>query len=113
MGVNWPICMRMFIHQESLKPMCTEVGFKDITVDTSNSLMSYELPEDPKEQKEGILTSQGSQGGKTEVNQDEKANEQTKDKNRVHVGSDEFKHLKNYDMNKITARVTVIAQKPL
>ena len=64
MGVNWPICMRMFIHQERLKPMCTGIGFKDITVDTSNSLMQYDLPEDPTEEKnqKGILTSGGGNG---------------------------------------------------
>ena len=36
-GVNWPICMRMFIHQKELEPMCSQVGFKDVFVDDSNS----------------------------------------------------------------------------
>lgn len=28
MGVNWPICMRMFIHQDKIDPMCKEIGFE-------------------------------------------------------------------------------------
>ena len=43
-GVNWPICMQMFIHKSQLDPICTKVGFKDILVDETNSLMSFEVP---------------------------------------------------------------------
>lgn len=43
----------------------------------------------------------------SEEEQKEQAN-----RNKVHVGSEEFKHLKDYDMNKICARVCVIAKKP-
>jgi hypothetical protein len=49
-GVNWPICMRMFIHQNLIEPMCKTIGFKNIKVDTSNDLMQYELPEDAQEE---------------------------------------------------------------
>jgi len=95
-GVNWPICMRMFAHIDSLKPICESIGYKDVLVDDTDSLMQYELPgfDEVKEQEQKL----------TEKAQD--------DRFKVHVGSSEFRHLKDYDMNKICARVTVIAQKP-
>merc|ERR1719378_1920326 len=48
-GVNWPICMRMFIHIDAIKPICQEVGFENVEIDDSNSLMQYEIEIDPKE----------------------------------------------------------------
>ena len=59
--------------------------------------MSYELP-DFEEEKQAT---------------DERKNDaETRAKNQVHVGSSEFKHLENFDMNKICSRVTVITSKP-
>lgn len=43
-GVNWPLCMRMFVHQDELVPLCTKIGFENTVVDDSNSLMQYDLP---------------------------------------------------------------------
>ena len=48
-GVNWPVCMRMFVHQNKLEPMCRQIGFNEVKVDDSNSLMSFDLPEDQDE----------------------------------------------------------------
>lgn len=45
-GVHWPICMRMFIHIDKLVPMCEEIGFTQVKVDDTNSLMQYDLPTD-------------------------------------------------------------------
>lgn len=50
-GVTWPVCMRMFVNLSEIEPMCKEIGFENIVVDTSNELMSYELP-DFEEEKE-------------------------------------------------------------
>jgi len=36
-GKQWPICMRMFIHQDKLKPICEELGFEEFYLDLSNS----------------------------------------------------------------------------
>lgn len=87
----------MFVHVSKLQPMCEEIGFKDVKVDDTNSLMSYELPEEAEadllEEEKKII---------------DKA---LPDRNKVHVGSSEFKHLQEYDMNKICARVTVIGTK--
>lgn len=87
-GVSWPLCMRMFVPQEELKPMCERVGFVNVIVDDSDSAMTMEIPE-------------------------EVLKDSNPDRNRVHVGSDEFSHLENYDMDKICARVCVVAFKPL
>jgi len=54
MGVNWPICMQMFIHQDRLGPMCKQIGFKDVQVDTSNDLMQFELPIDKEEAQKAV-----------------------------------------------------------
>lgn len=96
-GVTWPVCMRMFVNISEIEPMCKEIGFENITIDTSNELMSYELP-DFEEEKEAA--------------EERKQDAENRSKNQVHVGSSEFKHLENFDMNKICSRVTVIATKP-
>jgi arsenite methyltransferase len=86
-GVSWPLCMKMFIAKNELQPMCEMIGFKDVIVDDSNSAMSMEIPEE-------VL---------------QEANPQ---RTKVHVGGAEFKYLENYDMDKICARVCVVARKP-
>eukprot|EP00980_Cylindrotheca_fusiformis_P024738 scaffold12369_cov97-Cylindrotheca_fusiformis.AAC.4 len=87
-GVSWPLCMRMFVPQRDLKPMCEEIGFQNVIVDDSDSAMSMEIPE-------------------------EVLRESNPDRNKVHVGGDDFKHLENYDMDQICARVCVSAFKPI
>jgi len=87
-GVTWPLCMRMFVAQKELQPMCEEVGFENIIVDDTDSAMTMELPEH-------VLLNANPE------------------RNRVHVGGDDFKHLENYDMDAICARVCVSAYKPL
>ena len=63
--------------------------------------MQYSLPDEDGDEKPS-----GENG------QEAPKEENLPDRNKVHVGSDEFKHLKDYDMNKICARVTVIGKKP-
>ena len=81
----------MFIHKKELEPICSQVGFKDIIVDDSNSLMSFELPD-------------------YDVSKEEESN--NTNRNKVHVGSDEFSHLKDFNMNELCARVNIYAVKP-
>jgi SAM-dependent methyltransferase len=99
-GVNWPVCMRMFIHHSELQPLCEKIGFKNVTIDDSNSLMQYNLPGED----EGDADQPSGENGQHPKEKDQR--------NRVHVGSAEFKHLQDYDMNAICARVCVIATKP-
>jgi SAM-dependent methyltransferase len=85
-GVNWPLCMRMFIAKDIIQSLCTKLGFTDVYIDESDSSMTLEIP-------------------------DEILGDDTPVRNKVHVGSDEFKHLKHYDMDKICARVCVVGKK--
>jgi len=57
-GVHWPICMRMFIHQDKLVPICKEIGYVDVSVDDTNSLMQYDIPIE----EEGKLVPSGENG---------------------------------------------------
>lgn len=86
-GVSWPLCMKMFIPKKDIEPLCHEIGFTNIVVDESDSSMTMEIPED-------VFKDSNPQ------------------RNRVHVGGDDFKHLEDFDMDKICARVCVVAKKP-
>lgn len=87
-GVSWPLCMKMFIPKNDLKPLCEKLGFTDVFVDDSDSEMSMEIP-------------------------DEIWEESNPGRNKVHVGGPEFDHLENFDVDALCARVCVVAKKPL
>lgn len=82
----------MFVHKKELEPICQSVGFQDIMIDDSNSLMSFELPDYDASQPE-----ESSQAKR----------------NKVHVGSEEFSHLQDFNMNELCARVNLYAVKPV
>lgn len=88
---HWPVCMRMFERLDRLKPMCEEIGFKNVRIDMRNSEMEFDMPEEEIIEKE--------------------LEENKKSRNKVHVGSVEFKHLQSLDMNEICAVVTVYGEK--
>ena len=73
-------------HQSFLKKF--EIGFSHVEIDDSDSTMTMEIPED-------VLEADNP------------------NRNRVHVGGEEFEHLQDYDMDKICARVCIVARKPL
>jgi SAM-dependent methyltransferase len=84
-NVKWPLCMRMFIAKDELEPMCARVGYVNVVIDDTDSKMTYDFPAELQELNP--------------------------DRNRVHIGSKEFEHLQEYDMDDICARVCVVAQK--
>lgn len=86
-GISWPLCMKMFIPKNDLKPLCERLGFTDVLIDDSNSEMSMEIP-------------------------DEVLEESNPARSKVHVGGAEFDHLDDYDMDAICARVCIVARKP-
>ena len=90
-GINWPLCMKMFLDARLLGPICVDEGFTDVFIDDSDSAMAFELPE-----AEGTHDSPTPQSRR----------------NRVHVGSAEFEHLRRVDVNELCARVVVCARKP-
>ena len=83
------------LFKDAIKPMIEEIGFVDVVIDDSNSLMCFE--DDSEE---------------TTDNNENNANEDSRKKSAVHVGSAEFKHLSSLDMNDICARVVVYGRKP-
>ena len=42
-GVNWPLCMRVFLPLIEAGPMLTAIGFEAVNVDTSDSKMTLEV----------------------------------------------------------------------
>jgi len=86
-GILWPMCMKMFISKSKLKPLCEKLGFVEIVIDDSNSEMSMEIP-------------------------DEVLQESNPARSKVHVGGSDFNHLEGYDMDRICARVCIVAKKP-
>lgn len=87
-GVKWPLCMEMFIAKDKLEPLCAELGFADVIIDDSNSKMVYELPE-------------------------EEAGTLNPERHRVHGSDSSFRHLEEFNMDELCARVCVVARKPL
>ena len=94
--------MRMFAPLDSLRPACEAAGLADVLIDDSDSLMSFELPED----EAGGATAEKPP---REAGADAAAEPQ---RNKVHVGSAEFEHLASYDVNELCARVVVTGRKP-
>ncbi|GAX20488.1 hypothetical protein FisN_24Hu262 [Fistulifera solaris] len=88
-GIQWPLCMEMFIAKDQLEPMCSELGFENIVIDDSHSKMVYELPEE------------------------EETSTLNPDRHRVHGNNPAFRHLEEFNMNELCARVCVVAKKPL
>jgi len=113
-----------------------QAGFVDVVVDTSDSLFAFDLDEDggttadldearhtTAELAEGgggasaapqpptrPPCPRGAEGaeGATEASEDTAR----RARNQVHVGSREFEHLRDYDMNALCARVVVVATRP-
>lgn len=107
---QWPLCMRMFADLASLEPTCTSVGLVDVVIDDTDSAMAFELPieywapTDAAEQQ-GEVADTDAGAPKAEV-------AATVQRNSVHVGSPQFGHLANYDVNALCCRVVVTGRKP-
>ena len=75
-------------------PMLTRIGFGGVAVDDSDSKMTFEDLNDDIE-----LHEENTEGGIETVDQN--------GRKKIHVGSAEFEHLENYDMNQLCARVVL------
>ena len=83
--INWPVCMRVFMPLEAAQPMLEEIGFRNVSVDDSDSKMTFE---------------------EEDLNVDTDSN-----RYKIHGNSEEFKHLENFDMNSLCARVVLLGFK--
>ena len=82
---NWPVCMRVFMPLEAARPMLEEIGFRNVSVDDSDSKMTFE---------------------EEDLNVDTDSS-----RYKIHGNSEEFKHLENFDMNSLCARVVLLGIK--
>ena len=105
-GKQWPICMRMFVQLDDLKPICESCGFTDVLVDMSNSEMQFEI-----EEEEGKPVQKESKDKKEEQQKEPKEYNEA-GRRQIHGASKEFDHLREYDINAMCARVTVFGRKP-
>ena len=100
---QWPLCMRMFSELHSLRPLATAAGFAAVELDTSDMAMAFELPvPDTARVDTGARASLSSADGASRHNQ----------RNQVHVGSPEFKHLRDLDINAMCGRIVISGIKP-
>lgn len=105
-GTVWPLCMRMFSPMSELGPACRAAGLVDVEIDASDSAMAFEIPMDAEE--EGEAHGEANDEAHGEASADELAPK----RNRVHVGSADFSHLSQYDVNELCCRVVVTGRKP-
>jgi len=95
---SWPICMKMFVSKNELKPMCEKLGFVDVIIDDSDSTMTMEIPDEIIEEDD-----------------DDESNSSASSlrRSKVHDGNSDFDHLDDYDMDSICERVCIVGRKPL
>ena len=118
-NINWPICMQVFMPLKEANPLLIDLGFSDVEIDMSDSKMVVELefPEDHQRLQPALTCNdqvENSDISPPHTNNYDSLIEQTpsSERKRVHVGSKEFEHLKNFDMNKLCARVVFHGKKP-
>jgi len=107
-GVEWPVCMQTFAKMDDIKSMLLSLGFEDVEIDLSDSLMEIPITEDEKLEELGLLL-EGS-----EHREDEKKEDNEDGRFKVHneKGRQKYRHLEKFDMNALCARVVIKARKP-
>jgi len=108
---HWPICMKMFAHLGSLKALCEDIGFTDVDINMDDPDMEFELPieeEDDDDNEEGSSNDDDDTSSSSSEGEEEK---EEPARTKIHVGSEEFRHLQNYNMNELCARVVVCGTK--
>lgn len=104
--VDWPVCMNVFMQLEEIRPILERIGFSNIEVDLSNSRMDlWDL--EAMDVKATISSLESEERDKYSLESIEKRREESS----VHSGSERFKHLEQFDMNDLCARVIISAKK--
>jgi arsenite methyltransferase len=107
-GVEFPLCMQTFARIDEVVPMLQELGFVDIQIDLSDSLMEIPEPDQETEENEG--------GDDDNEREEENLTDAVEGEGRFKVhngeGRERFRHLENFDMNLLCARVVIKARKP-
>jgi 2-polyprenyl-3-methyl-5-hydroxy-6-metoxy-1,4-benzoquinol methylase len=104
-NIDWPLCMQTFAHMNEIKPMLEEIGFADVHIDLSDSLMEIQVEENGEDS-----------GDDEEDDNNDVGEDGNDDKSRYKVHNEEgrkrYVHLENFDMNQLCARITITARKP-
>jgi hypothetical protein len=105
-GVEWPLCMRTFAKMNEIEPMLKKIGFVDINIDLTDSLMEvYDEEEEIESQSIDISDNKNIESIAAD-------NDNLRFKVHNKEGQKQFKHLENFDMNQLCARVVIKATKP-
>ena len=117
-STKWPICMQVFMPLKEAKPLLTALGFTDVEVDMSDTKMTVEI----EMAKEGNAESTSTSNDciyNSDINNclvDDHGlsakNIRSSGRKGIHIGSVEFEHLNNFDMNKLCARVVLYGKTP-
>jgi AAA ATPase containing von Willebrand factor type A (vWA) domain len=117
-GVEWPLCMRTFAKMNEILPMLEKAGFADIELDLSDSVM--EVYTEEEEDVSGLdgdeMKNSDMMRSRSSLDHRAKKSDGEDDQSRFKVhnedGQAQFKHLENFDMNQLCARVVIKARKP-
>jgi len=118
-SIKWPICMQVFMPLQDANPMLNNLGFSEVEIDTSDSKMTMEI-EIPEEfrniHSETTSTVTNSTSDNKQDNGSQNSNtvgeNNLSERKRIHIGSAEFDHLKNFNMDELCARVVLHGKKP-
>lgn len=91
--IEWPLCMRVFSNLDDIVPLLQKIGFVDIVIDMTDSLVDIEVPIEEHE------SPTNSDSGRFKVHNNDV--------------DDNFRHLKSYNMNDLCARIVIKAKKPI
>ena len=115
-GLEWPLCMQTFAKMDELVPMLESLGFVNIEIDMSDSLMEVVEEEEIMSEKNDAGDSETESTREEEnepaITRDEQDNaEEGRFKVHNEDGQKQFRHLENFDMNQLCARVVIKATK--
>jgi len=125
---RWPPCMEVFMPWQDIEGTLLEVGFCNVSVDGSNSLMDiWDLGDDDLNKVSAYLS--GAAGGSAELGpatfgcsharkaEERRAREAVDSyllqgrEAGIHGDNPDFEHVKDFDMNELCARVTIYGEK--
>lgn len=118
---RWPPCMEVFMPWRDIEGTLQAIGFQNVFVDGSNSLMNvWDLDDQDVDNVAGHLSTPlsaamgCSHARKAEEKRAKEAVDTYLSRDReagIHHNSPEFAHIKDFDMNALCARVTIYAEK--
>jgi len=123
-GKRWPPCMEVFMPQSSIEPILHSIGFRNISVDDTNSRMdvwdfesgdldvvAQGLRPEPRAGSAVGGCSHARKAAERRAKQDVEDYLARGREAGVHWGNPQFDHIQEFDMNELCARVVIYAEK--